>query len=49
MTAELPGVEVEIHHILHYPKLQTRKQLEFWNAYFARSGARIVTVRPLEG
>jgi hypothetical protein len=49
MTAELPGVEVEIHHILHYPKLQTRKQLEFWNAYFARSGARIVAVRPLEG
>jgi hypothetical protein len=49
MTAELPGVEVEIHHILHYPKLQTRRQLEFWNAYFSKSGARIVAIRPLEG
>ena len=49
MRAELPDVEVEIHQILHYPKLQTRKQLEFWNAYFAKSGARIVAVRPLEG
>jgi hypothetical protein len=48
-TAELPGVEVEIHHVLHYPKLQTRRQLEFWNAHFSRSGARIVAVRPLEG
>lgn len=49
MTAELPGVEVEIHHVLHYPKLQTRRQLDFWNAFFSRSGARIVAVRPLEG
>lgn len=48
-AAELPGVEVEIHYILHYPKLQTRRQLEFWDAHFERSGARIVAVRPLEG
>jgi hypothetical protein len=48
-AVELPGVEVEIHYVLHYPKLQTRRQLEFWNAHFTRSGARIVAVRPLEG
>jgi hypothetical protein len=47
--AELSGVEVEIHHVLHYPKLQTPRQIEFWNAYFTRSGARMVVVRPLEG
>jgi hypothetical protein len=49
MNAELPRVDVEIHHVLHYPKLQTRRQLDFWSAYFARMGARIVAVRPLEG
>lgn len=49
MSAEMPGVEVEIHHVLNYPKLQNRRQLEFWNAYFSRSGARIVAVRPMEG
>jgi hypothetical protein len=48
-ATELPKVEVEIHHVLHYPKLQTPQQLDFWSAYFARSGARIFAVRPLEG
>ena len=49
MRSELDRVEVELHHVLNYPKLQTRKQLEFWQTYFSRSGARIVAVRPMEG
>ena len=49
MRTELDGVEVEIHHVLHYSKLQTQKQLDFWKAYFSRAGARVVAVRPLEG
>ena len=49
MSAELPGVEVEIHHVLNYPKLQNRRQLDFWKAYFSRSGAKTMSVRPMEG
>ena len=49
MRAELLGVEVEIHHVLNYPKLQNRRQIDFWDAYFTRSGAKIVAVRALEG
>ena len=49
MRLELPGVEVEVHHLLNYPKLQTRRLMQFWEAYFARAGARIVSVRPMEG
>lgn len=49
MRTELDRVEVELHHVLNYPKLQTRKQLEFWQVFFTRSGARIIAVRPMEG
>ena len=49
MRLELPGVEVEIHQLLNYPKLQTRRLMQFWETYFARAGARIVAVRPMEG
>ncbi|HEV7801652.1 MAG TPA: hypothetical protein VGP15_11300, partial [Burkholderiales bacterium] len=49
MRAELDGVEVELHHVLNYPKLQNRRQLQFWESYFEKSGARIVSVRPMEG
>jgi hypothetical protein len=49
MRLELPGVDVEVHHLLNYPKLQTRRLMEFWEAYFGRAGARIVAVRPMEG
>lgn len=49
MRAEMPGVEVEIHHVLNYPRLQNRQQLDFWQAYFSGAGARIVAVRPMEG
>jgi hypothetical protein len=49
MQADLGGAEIELHHVLHYPKLQTARQLQFWQNYFSRSGARIVAVRPMEG
>ena len=49
MRLELDRVDVELHHVLHYPKLQNKRQLQFWETYFSRSGARIVAVRPLEG
>ena len=49
MRAELPRVEVEIHHVLNYPRLQNRQQIDWWQAYFNRAGARIVAVRPMEG
>lgn len=47
--ADLNGVEVELHYVLNMPRLQTRRQLQFWESYFSRSGARITAVRPLEG
>lgn len=49
MRTELPGVEVELHQVLHTPKLQNERQLDFWRAFFSRSGARLVAVRPMEG
>lgn len=49
MRLELPGVEVEIHHLLNNPKLQNQRQLKFWETFFSRAGARIVAVRPMEG
>jgi hypothetical protein len=47
--ADLNGVEVEVHYVLNAPRLQTRRQLHFWELYFRNSGARIAAVRPLEG
>lgn len=49
MRTELNGAEVELHHVLNYPKLQNRTQLKFWQTFFSRSGARVVAVRPMEG
>jgi hypothetical protein len=49
MKMDLGGVDVELHHVLNYPKLQTPRQLAFWEKFFANSGARIVSVRPMEG
>ena len=46
---ELPGVEIEVHQLLNYPKLQNRRLMEFWEEYFERAGAKIVSVRPMEG
>jgi hypothetical protein len=48
-TADLAGVEVELHYVLHTPALQTRRHLKFWEDHFSHAGARIVAVRPLEG
>ncbi|MDR2689662.1 MAG: hypothetical protein LBB76_07895 [Azoarcus sp.] len=48
-TVDLNGVEVELHYILNNPSLQTRRHLKFWEDHFTHAGARIVSVRPLEG
>ena len=46
---DLPGTDVELLYLLHTPKLQTRRNLLFWEDYFKKSGARVVAVQPLEG
>ncbi len=46
---DLQGVEVEIYYLMNSPKLQTKRNLAFWEAYFSKAGGRIVSVRPLEG
>lgn len=46
---ELRDVEVEIHYLMNTPKLQTKRNLKFWEDYFNNARARIVAVRPLEG
>lgn len=47
--ADLRGVEVEIHYLMHTPSLQTKRNLRFWEDHFQHAGARIVAVTPLEG
>lgn len=47
--ADLRGVEIEIHYLMNSPQLQTKRNLKFWEDYFDKAGARIVSVRPLEG
>lgn len=49
VNADLVGVEVELHYVLNSPNLQTRRHLKFWEDHFSNTGARIVSVRPLEG
>lgn len=49
MHLELSGVEVELHYLMNWPQLQTKRNLKFWNDHFNNAGARIVAVRPLEG
>lgn len=46
---DLSGVKVEIHYLMKYPKLQTMKQLNFWESYFEDAGARLIRVRTMEG
>lgn len=46
---ELNGVKVELNYLLKYPKLQTKRQLGFWEAFFEHTGARVVAVNTLEG
>jgi len=47
--ADLPGVEVELDYLINDPKIQTRRNLGFWEAYFNKAHARVVSARPLEG
>ncbi|PIF16757.1 hypothetical protein CLU89_3900 [Acidovorax sp. 30] len=47
--SELRSVDVELHYLMNAPKLQTKRNLKFWEDYFNKAGARIVEVRPLEG
>lgn len=46
---DLQNVKVELHYLMNSPQLQTKRNLKFWEDFFARAGARIVAVRPLEG
>ena len=46
---ELRDVEVELIYLINTPHFQTVRNLKFWEDYFKRAGARVVTVRPLEG
>jgi len=45
----LKGVQVKLNYLMNYPKLQTRKQLTFWERYFEKAGARLIAVTPMEG
>lgn len=47
--AELKDVVVELHYLMTTPRLQTRRNLAFWERYFERAGARLSEVRRLEG
>jgi hypothetical protein len=49
MHTDFSGVEVEIHELLHTPKLQPRALVDFWEKYFTQSGVKVVIVRPMEG
>lgn len=46
---DLSGVQVELDYLINDPKLQSRRNLSFWEAYFNKAHARLVSVRPLEG
>lgn len=46
---EMPNVKVELHYIMNSPNVQTKRNLQFWGEHFNKAGARIVSVRPLEG
>lgn len=47
--ADLSGVQVELDYLINDPKIQSRRNLSFWEAYFNKAHARVVSVRPLEG
>ena len=46
---DLSDVKIEIHYLMKYPKLQTMKQLNFWEEYFEDAGARLTRVSTMEG
>lgn len=45
----LDNVRVEIIYVMNNPKLQTRRNLAFWEKFFNKANARITQIRPLEG
>lgn len=45
--AELNDVDVDIKLLLNTPRLQTRPLVTFWENYFEKSGARIVSLKPM--
>jgi len=47
--AALEGVKVELHYLMNTPRLQNRANSVFWELYFDKAGARLVTVKPLAG
>jgi hypothetical protein len=47
--AQLRDVVVELQRLMTTPRLQTRRNLSFWERYFERAGARLIEVRPIEG
>ena len=47
--AELRDVSVELHYLMTTPRLQTRRNLIFWERYFERAGARLTEVHRVEG
>ena len=47
--ADLRDVTVELHYLMTTPRLQTRRNLAFWERYFERAGARLTEVRRVEG
>jgi hypothetical protein len=49
VKTDLDNVEVELAYLLNSPQRQTRRHLKFWEDYFREMGARIVSVRILEG
>lgn len=49
VQADLTDVTVELHYLMTTPRLQTRRNLAFWERYFDRAGARLTEVRRVEG
>jgi hypothetical protein len=49
VKTDLGGVEVELAYLLNAPERQTRRHAKFWEDYFREMGARLVSVRILEG
>lgn len=49
LNLDLPNVAVEIHLLMNSPILQTKRLTKFWEDYFEKAGARVVSVRPMAG
>lgn len=46
---DFQNVNIHINYLMNYPKLQTRKQLHFWEKYFEKMGGKVTKVTPVEG